>query len=207
MSENCRIQPMKHVTSPFYGVQLQPRVNNAAYGEDSAEFRQCSEDSLNCCIWTYFSKIGKIKARACVLRLCEKSNLAQEIASCTYRIRLKVQLHEHKTGNFLKPSRVFTQSLFLNSFFSCSRWVAYLSLEVSHGDTRLLRPCSARSTYPLLRKCLMSLTTRRILLAGRPGTRSASSKLICSEGWDTFQARGCLWGWCGRIRGWGESVT
>jgi hypothetical protein len=51
--------------------------------------------------------------RACVLRLCEKSNLAEEIASCMHRIRVKVQLRKHKTSNFPKLSRVFTQSLFL----------------------------------------------------------------------------------------------
>jgi hypothetical protein len=51
--------------------------------------------------------------RASVLRLCEKSNLAQELASCMYRTRLEVQLYKHKTSNFLKPSRVFTQSLLL----------------------------------------------------------------------------------------------
>jgi hypothetical protein len=54
------------------------------------------------------------QARAALSRLCEKSNLAQELASCMHRIRLEVQLCNHKTSNFLKPSRVFTQSLSLN---------------------------------------------------------------------------------------------
>ena len=32
MSENCKIQAMKHVEKPFYGVQFHPEVNDTEYG-------------------------------------------------------------------------------------------------------------------------------------------------------------------------------
>jgi GMP synthase (glutamine-hydrolysing) len=32
MSENCKIQAVKHVDKPFYGVQFHPEVNNTEYG-------------------------------------------------------------------------------------------------------------------------------------------------------------------------------
>jgi GMP synthase (glutamine-hydrolysing) len=32
-SENCRIQAVKHVKKPYYGVQFHPEVNNTEYGE------------------------------------------------------------------------------------------------------------------------------------------------------------------------------
>jgi len=34
MSENCRIQAVKHVTKPFYGVQFHPEVNDTEHGEE-----------------------------------------------------------------------------------------------------------------------------------------------------------------------------
>jgi GMP synthase (glutamine-hydrolysing) len=33
VSENCRIQSIKHAKKPFYGVQFHPEVNNTQYGE------------------------------------------------------------------------------------------------------------------------------------------------------------------------------
>lgn len=33
-SDNCRIQAIKHVNKPFYGVQFHPEVNNTEYGPD-----------------------------------------------------------------------------------------------------------------------------------------------------------------------------
>ncbi|MCJ7718639.1 GMP synthase subunit A [Candidatus Bathyarchaeota archaeon] len=34
LSENCRIQAVKHWTKPFYGVQFHPEVNNTEHGEE-----------------------------------------------------------------------------------------------------------------------------------------------------------------------------
>ena len=34
MSENCKIQAVKHVHKPLYGVQFHPEVNNTEHGED-----------------------------------------------------------------------------------------------------------------------------------------------------------------------------
>lgn len=34
MSENCKIQAIKHVSKPFYGVQFHPEVNNTEHGEE-----------------------------------------------------------------------------------------------------------------------------------------------------------------------------
>ncbi len=33
-SENCRIQAIKHVSKPFYGVQFHPEVNNTEHGSE-----------------------------------------------------------------------------------------------------------------------------------------------------------------------------
>ena len=33
-SENCRIQAVKHVKKPYYGVQFHPEVNNTEHGEE-----------------------------------------------------------------------------------------------------------------------------------------------------------------------------
>lgn len=34
MSENCKVQAIKHLKKPFYGVQFHPEVNNTEHGED-----------------------------------------------------------------------------------------------------------------------------------------------------------------------------
>jgi GMP synthase (glutamine-hydrolysing) len=34
LSENCKIQAIKHTSKPFYGVQFHPEVNNTEHGEE-----------------------------------------------------------------------------------------------------------------------------------------------------------------------------
>jgi len=56
--------------------------------------------------------------RVYLLRLCEKSNQAQEIASFTYRIRLNVQLCNHKNRQFSETKPSFhTVSIHVRAIF------------------------------------------------------------------------------------------
>jgi GMP synthase (glutamine-hydrolysing) len=37
MSDNCKIQAVKHVKKPFYGVQFHPEVNDTEHGSQILE--------------------------------------------------------------------------------------------------------------------------------------------------------------------------